>query len=123
MKFSVFFGAISGFLSVVIGAFAAHLLKHQLDGDSLALIKTAVEYQMFHAAALILTGVLYKQSASIYLTLSSLGFILGGLFFCGSLYALAFGLPKIIGAITPIGGCLFLFGWLTLAIHSWPNKK
>lgn len=125
MKYVAFVGAISGFLAVALGAFAAHALKHQLADDMLQIFKTATEYQMFHALALVLVGFISQQTKDYsqnYLTLSAIAFILGSLFFCGSLYALALGLPKLLGFITPIGGLLFLAGWLALAIHFWPQK-
>jgi uncharacterized membrane protein YgdD (TMEM256/DUF423 family) len=122
MKYLAFTGAISGFLAVVLGAFAAHGLKQQLSPEMLAVFKTATDYQLFHALALVLVGFIHKQSAGKSLTLSALAFILGSLFFCGSLYALALGLPKILGFITPLGGSLFLVGWIALAVHAWPRK-
>ncbi len=123
MKFVAFIGAISGFLAVVLGAFAAHGLKHQLSPDMLLIFKTATDYQMFHALALVLVGMAARKSPGKYINLSAFAFILGSLFFCGSLYILAFGFPKIIGVITPIGGSLFLLGWLCLAIHLWPGNQ
>lgn len=123
MRFAAFTGAVSGFLAVALGAFAAHGLKNLLSPDMLAIFKTATDYQMFHALALVLVGFIGTQSPGKYVTLSALAFILGSLFFCGSLYILAFGFPKIIGIITPIGGCMFLFGWLCLSIHLWPRNQ
>lgn len=122
MKYVVFTGAISGFLAVVLGAFAAHGLRHQLSPEMLLVFKMATDYQMFHALALVLVGFIHKQSSGKSLTLSALAFILGSLLFCGSLYALALGLPKILGFITPLGGSLFLVGWIALAVHAWPRK-
>ncbi len=123
IRYAAVTGALSGFLAVSLGAFAAHGLKHQLSPDMLAIFKTATDYQMFHALALILVGFIGKESAGKYIKLSALAFILGSLLFCGSLYILAFGFPKIIGVITPIGGSMFLFGWLCLSIHLWPRNK
>ncbi len=126
MKYLAFIGAISGFLAVALGAFAAHGLKHQLSTEMLAIFKTATDYQMFHALALLLVSVIGQSTINRppekYLILSALAFILGSLFFCGSLYALALGLPKTLGFITPLGSCLLLAGWLALAIHLWPRK-
>ncbi len=42
-------------------------------------------------------------------------FLAGTLLFSGSLYALAFGAPRIVGVITPVGGLCFLAGWAVLA--------
>lgn len=123
MKYTGFIGAISGFLAIALGAFAAHGLKHQLSVDMLSIFKMATEYQLAHALALVLVGVIAAKSSGKYLNLSTLAFILGSLFFCGSLYMLALGFPKMLGIITPIGGSLLLLGWLCLAIHLWPKNS
>ncbi|MFO1389243.1 DUF423 domain-containing protein [Cellvibrio sp.] len=108
------FAAISGFLSVCLGAFAAHGLKNQIPPESLAIWQTGVQYQMYHALALFGVSLLYPTSASKALKLAGLAFILGSFLFSGSLYALAIGAPKPFGMITPIGGLSFLVGWAAL---------
>ena len=112
------FAASSGFLSVCLGAFAAHGLKHHLTSESLAIWQTGVQYQMYHALALLGVGLLYPQRASKTLKLSGLAFILGSFLFSGSLYAMALGAPKALGVITPLGGLSFLAGWAALVIHA-----
>lgn len=112
------FAAISGFLSVCLGAFAAHGLKHRIAAESLAIWQTGVQYQMYHALALLAIGLLYQTQASKALKLSGLAFILGSFLFSGSLYALALGAPKALGVITPLGGLSFLVGWASLAVHA-----
>ena len=111
--------AISGFLSVVLGAFAAHGLKQHLTAESLAIWQTGVQYQMYHALALLVIALLYQQHPSKTLKLGGLAFILGSLLFSGSLYALALGAPHFIGMVTPLGGLGFLLGWLLLALSAW----
>lgn len=110
--------AISGFLSACLGAFAAHGLKHHITAESLAIWQTGVQYQMYHALALLAIGLLYQTQASKALKLSGLAFILGSFLFSGSLYALALGAPKALGVITPLGGLSFLVGWAALAVHA-----
>lgn len=112
------FAALSGFLSVCLGAFAAHGLKHEITAESLAIWQTGVQYQMYHALALLAVGLLYQTQASKALKLSGLAFILGSLLFSGSLYALALGAPKALGIITPLGGLSFLVGWAALVAHA-----
>ncbi len=112
------FAALSGFLSVSLGAFAAHGLKHHITAESLAIWQTSVQYQMYHALALLAVGLLYQTQASKVLKLSGLAFILGSFLFSGSLYALALGAPKALGAITPLGGLSFLVGWAALVVHA-----
>lgn len=96
--------ALAG-LSVLFGAFGAHILKAHLDPRGLEIFRTGVDYQMFHSLALILAGVAGAPQKV------GLCFGLGVLFFCGSLYALAITQISILGAITPFGGLLFLIGW------------
>ncbi|HOY21551.1 MAG TPA: DUF423 domain-containing protein [Cellvibrio sp.] len=112
------FAAVSGFLSVCLGAFAAHGLKHHIAPESLAIWQTGVQYQMYHALALLAVGLLYQTQASKALKLSGLAFILGSFLFSGSLYALALGAPKALGVITPLGGLSFLVGWAALVVHA-----
>ncbi|WP_039915929.1 DUF423 domain-containing protein [Cellvibrio mixtus] len=115
--------AISGFFSVVIGAFAAHGLKKMLTPGMIDVVKTGVQYQMYHALALLIVACLlrYKPSTS-GLKASGWAFILGSLMFSGSLYALALGGPRWLGPITPLGGLCFLVGWALLAIVGWRTK-
>lgn len=83
----------------------------------LAVWQTGVQYQMYHALALLGVGLLYQTRVSKSLKLGGLAFILGSLLFSGSLYALALGAPGITGLITPIGGLSFLLGWAALFMH------
>lgn len=116
-RFFLSFAAFSGFLSVCLGAFAAHGLKHQISAESLVVWQTGVQYQMYHAFALLAVGLLYQRDASKALKLGGLAFILGSFVFSGSLYALALGAPKFVGISTPFGGLSFLLGWAALFVH------
>ena len=102
-------GAIFGFLSVAAGAFGAHGLKSILPPDRLEIFETAVRYQMFHALALLAAGQLGAARAAW-------SFFLGILIFSGSLYLLVLTGRRGLGAVTPIGGVLFLAGWIFLAL-------
>jgi uncharacterized membrane protein YgdD (TMEM256/DUF423 family) len=110
-QLAVLVGAGYGFLGVALGAFGAHALKARLAPDLLLVWKTAVEYQLYHALALLLVGLLAVQRPSIAMTNAALCFALGVLVFSGSLYVLALSGLRWLGAITPIGGALFLAGW------------
>src|SRR3954468_15535069 len=110
--------AFSGFLSVCLGAFAAHGLKSHIDADALAIWQTGVQYQMYHALALLTVGLLYQQHPSKALKIAGLAFIIGSLLFSGSLYALALGAPRPLGMITPLGGTGFLVGWIALFLYA-----
>jgi uncharacterized membrane protein YgdD (TMEM256/DUF423 family) len=113
-------GAGAGFalLAVVLGAFAAHGLKAVLDGQQLALFETASRYQMYHALALLVVGVMLTnpQFSRSLLKLAAIAFILGIILFSGSLYLLALVGASWLGAITPLGGIAFLSGWLMTMI-------
>jgi uncharacterized membrane protein YgdD (TMEM256/DUF423 family) len=104
--------AVFGFLSVALGAFGAHSLKHFLDDYGRAIWEKAVLYQMFHAMALLAVGVVQHLAKETSFSPSGWGFLAGTVLFSGSLYVLAVTGIKWLGAITPIGGVAFLFGWL-----------
>lgn len=108
-------GSVYGFLAVGLGAFGAHALKARLTPDLLAVWRTAVEYHFYHALALLAVGLLARQlQPSGALTAAGVCFALGVLVFSGSLYALSLSGVRVLGAITPIGGLLFLAGWACL---------
>ena len=106
-----------GFLAVALGAFGAHALKQRLSPDLLAVWNTAVQYHFYHALALFLLGLLLRQQpGSSLLNASGACFAAGILLFSGSLYALALSGVRVLGAITPLGGALFLAGWACLLV-------
>ncbi|MEK4629999.1 MAG: DUF423 domain-containing protein [Solibacillus sp.] len=119
MKSSIISGAIQGFLAVALGAFAAHALEDVLDDYSATIWDTAIQYQMFHAVAIILVGIL--MSKAIFgevkqLKIAMICFNVGIVFFSGSLIVLALTGIGVLGAITPIGGVLFLIGWTMIIL-------
>ena len=79
---------------------------------------TAVLYQLVHALALLLTGILARDGANRIRTLAGWAFGLGVLLFSGSLYVLALDGPGVFGPITPLGGLCFIIGWLALALST-----
>jgi uncharacterized membrane protein YgdD (TMEM256/DUF423 family) len=106
--------ALFGFLSVALGAFGAHSFKNILDEYGKSIYEKAVLYQMFHSMALFAVGVLQHLFKGIPFSPAGFGFLIGILLFSGSLYVLAISGVKWLGAITPIGGISFLFGWAWL---------
>ena len=109
-------GAALGFLGVAFGAFGAHGLKAKLDAlGTAATFQTAVQYHMYHALALLAVGALITHGGGGPLSVAAWSFLLGVFVFSGSLYALALTGTRWLGAITPIGGVLFLVGWAALA--------
>ncbi len=112
-------GAVFMALAVLLGAFGAHALKKVLSPDMLAIYKTGVEYQFYHALGLLLIGVIGFHIRSKYLWWSGLFISIGIIIFSGSLYVLTLSGIKALGAITPIGGLSFVVGWIFLAIAIW----
>ncbi len=108
--------SISGFLAVMLGAFGAHGLKDRLSPDLMAVWHTAVQYHFWHTLALFGVGILLSQNgqASKWLATSGWLFTVGIVFFSGSLYVLSLSGIRWLGAITPIGGLLWLLGWAGL---------
>jgi len=107
---------VSGFVVVALGAFGAHGLRDVFDAYSRSIWEKAVLYQMFHTLALLGTAILQKQFSQINLGPACWGFVAGIIIFSGSLYLLAVTNVRWLGAITPLGGLAFLFGWLWLAV-------
>jgi uncharacterized membrane protein YgdD (TMEM256/DUF423 family) len=101
---------------VALGAFGAHSLKNILDEYGKAVYEKAVLYQMFHALALLAVGLLQHLTKNTSLSTAGWGFFVGIVLFSGSLYLLAITGMKWLGAITPIGGVAFLFGWIWFSI-------
>jgi uncharacterized membrane protein YgdD (TMEM256/DUF423 family) len=109
-------GALSGLLGVGLGAFGAHGLKSVASGEGLAWWETAARYQLFHALALVALGLLQQQRPGG--DAAGWSFLGGSAIFSGTLYAMALGAPRWLGAVTPIGGVGMLLGWLLLALHA-----
>lgn len=110
-----------GALAVILGAFAAHKLKEMVPEYAVNIFETGVRYQFYHVFALALTALVWKEHANKWVQYAGTVFVLGIIFFSGSLYVLtwltAADLPgaKIVGPVTPVGGLFFIAGWLLLA--------
>ena len=107
-------GAINMAVAVACGAFAAHGLKPRLSAEQMAWWQTGTQYFFYHALGLLIVGMLLR----INLTSPTIAWVmqLGIVFFTGSLYLMALAMPRWLGAITPIGGTLFIIAWIWLAI-------
>lgn len=126
MKRFIVTGALHGLLAVAFGAFGAHALKEILDEYSRGIWETAVQYQMFHATGLLIIGLLMSSKLLgevKQLNLAGIFFNLGIVLFSGSLYVLAISGIKVLGAITPIGGVLFLAGWLLIILTALKHAR
>ena len=108
------------FVAVALGAFGAHALRGQLDLQMTAVWQTAVQYQAWHALALLGVGILLLHwPGKRGLALAGWLFLAGIVLFAGSLYALALTGARGWGAVTPIGGVAFLAGWAVLTWTAW----
>jgi uncharacterized membrane protein YgdD (TMEM256/DUF423 family) len=109
-------GALAGFTGVALGAFGAHALRARLSPEMLSVFETGVRYQMYHALAVIATGLIVARSGGWLIVTAGWLFAAGIVLFSGSLYLLAFTGVTMLGAITPIGGVVFLLGWACLVL-------
>ncbi len=108
-------GAIFGALAVLFGAFGSHALRNSISADSLSTWRTAVDYQFWHALVLVASaalgpGIWSSRAARV----AALAFVIGVILFSGSLFALVLGAPRMVGAITPLGGIVLVGAWLSL---------
>jgi len=120
-------GVFTMAFTIAIGAFGAHGLKQLVDGAALDTFEVGVRYQMYHALAILILGFAPWISSRLKKTIFLL-FIVGILFFSGSIYLLSlnsvlpFNAAKI-GFITPIGGVLFIVGWLYWGFGMIKSRK
>lgn len=121
MNILLVIGTILAFVGVVLGAFGAHALKDKFPEPRYEQIwNTAVQYQMYHALGLLLLGILSMDAllgSSNLLSWAGYLMFTGVVFFSGSLYVLSVTGVKKLGAITPIGGLLFLAAWVLVIIE------
>ncbi|WP_295719419.1 DUF423 domain-containing protein [Mucilaginibacter sp.] len=120
--------SVLGMLAVITGAFGAHGLKAVLSASQLEVWHTAVQYNFYHVFALLFLSTFKDTTKSKLISASYYLFTFGIIFFSGSLYLLS--CRKLIGwdwliymgPITPLGGLLFILGWLMLAIAAFRYK-
>ncbi|NNF32113.1 MAG: DUF423 domain-containing protein [Flavobacteriaceae bacterium] len=116
-----------GALTIAIGAFGAHGLEKLVDTEAIASFETGVRYQMYHTIALLVIGFATAIPVSTRKWVFRL-FVAGIIFFSGSIYFLALKSVlslsvSFLGPVTPIGGLLFILGWLRLAYGLLTNNK
>jgi uncharacterized membrane protein YgdD (TMEM256/DUF423 family) len=110
--------AASGLISVATGAFATHgMAAHPAAQE---LLRTGAQYEALHALAALAAVALARGAGRACASLAPALFLVGTVLFSGSLYALAFGAPRLVGVITPLGGLSFMAGWAWLV---WSGGK
>jgi uncharacterized membrane protein YgdD (TMEM256/DUF423 family) len=105
------------------GAFGAHALQNRLAPDRLHVYDTAVRYHFFHALGLLAIGLAARTADSALLRWSAGLVTVGVIVFSGSLYALALGAPRVLGAVTPLGGLALIAGWIVFAAGVWRHAS
>ena len=118
--------AVAGLLlaaATACGAFGAHTLQSRLAPDRLHVYETAVRYHFFHALGLLAIGLAIRALDSLLLRWSAVLVIAGLIVFSGSLYALALGAPRLLGAVTPLGGLALIAGWIAFAAGVWRHAS
>ena len=116
-------GCLLAMTSVILGAFGAHSFKNFLEPDQMQILTTANYYMGYHAMALLALGLWNhweKWSATLF---TGLCFLIGVVLFSGSLYVIVFLEFRKAGMITPIGGTLFIIGWVLFAISVIKTKN
>ena len=115
-KFFLVSGAVAGGSAVVLGALGAHAFKSLLDEHLLDVFATAVQYQMYHALALLVVGIIaHLYPGQALLKYAGLLILTGILLFCGVLYGVVFTQLQFFGPVAPLGGFAFIAGWVVLA--------
>jgi uncharacterized membrane protein YgdD (TMEM256/DUF423 family) len=103
-------------LATILGALGAHELRGQLSADHYEVLQTALHYQFFHSLGLLGVGLLFDRMPVPRLRLAGWLLFAGVLLFSGSLYLILAGAPRLIGALTPIGGLALILGWCLAAL-------
>jgi len=119
MRLWLTLAALAGFLCVAAGAFAAHGMD---DPRAQELLRTGALYGFVHVLATYAAASLVARGAARARLAPPL-FLACVLLFSGSLFTLAFGAPRLVGAVTPVGGLAFLAGWLVLAWAAWGVER
>ena len=119
--------SVLGALAVIAGAFGAHALRLLLAPKQLEVWQTAVQYQFYHVFALLFLSTFTRFKNKLIVVTYYL-FTVGIIFFSGSLYLIScrelLHMPGLValGPITPIGGLLFIIGWVMLVLAAIRNK-
>ncbi|MCR9161231.1 MAG: DUF423 domain-containing protein [Nannocystaceae bacterium] len=110
-------GAVLGLIGVAAGAFGAHALRDAVPTRDLEIWRTAAHYQQLHAAVLVGVAALGRTSFTKALRVAAIAFVVGIVIFAGTLDAIVLGGPRVLGAVTPVGGLCLMAGWAALAVH------
>lgn len=114
----IMWAGVFGALGVLCGAFGAHALRDRISPEALQWFETGTRYHLLHALALFGTGLAAGHVQDRARRVAGVCFAGGIVLFAGSLYAMALGGPRLLGAITPLGGAAWMVGWIALGVGS-----
>lgn len=117
MKIWIILGAIFLALAILLGAFGTHIIKSKVSGELLNIYEIGIRYHVYHSFGLILIGLIGFHFNHNVVIWPAILILVGIIIFSGSLYILSLSGIRWYGAITPIGGIFFIFGWALLAIN------
>ena len=114
----ILWAGVFGALGVLCGAFGAHALRSRISPEALGWFETGTRYHLIHALALFGTGLAAGHVDDRARRVAGACFAGGIVLFAGSLYAMALGGPRLLGAITPLGGAAWIVGWIAISAGS-----
>jgi uncharacterized membrane protein YgdD (TMEM256/DUF423 family) len=106
-------------LATAAGALGAHALKSHWAAERLDVYETAVRYQFYHSLGLLGIGLALRTFNVGAVRAAAVLVLLGIILFSGSLYGLTLGAPRVMGAVTPVGGVALIAGWVLFAYGAW----
>lgn len=112
--------AFVGFLSVAFGAFGAHALDGRLTAESTEWWQTATLYGLTHAGVALAAGLSGRGGK---IAAGGWMIVAGAVIFAGTLYAMALGAPRWLGAVTPVGGISLLAGWVMIGLGGLASAR
>lgn len=124
IRIQISIAAFLAFAAVLLGALGAHTLESRLmESGMMSAWRTASLYHIAHALALFALGIWGSSRTLPALATSAFWLWTAGIVcFSGSIYALALGGPSVLGPVTPLGGLLFLSGWVAICAGVWKIK-
>ncbi len=121
-RFFMVVAALAGAIAVGLGAFGAHYFKDLLTPSRFDVYLTGIRYLMVHAVVLLVAARMYREAPSRLLSGACLAFMTGMVAFSGSLVLLGLTGMRFFGAIAPVGGTGYIFGWILLAVVAWRQE-
>ena len=120
--FWILIGALNGAVSVSMGAYAAHMLYGNISDKLLYTFYKGVKYEMYHAIALMIIGVLMLHSSELKTyKIAAWIFFISIIIFSGSMYLIVLAGITWIGYLTPIGGIGFVVAWILMGYQAWKD--